>query len=779
MPRSPDRNGKHIFLKLPEELPAPERRVLEEIVGPEARIEVIVDSDLLLNGLYGHSRLVLCHDRLLVVQDGAAAASVPLAEIHSAYCKDYVGNGLLEVRTTDGRRMELIRYSKTKADAFQEIVDRVNRRLQLSEDELAAQEEEVAKLTGPKEERITYRCPNCGYPLRHSSDVCPRCTNKREVMLRLLRLVLRGHLGLMILGLVLSIVFAGLELAPSYLVKQLVDKSLNPVDKVAAPQERFLWLGVIVIVFLGVIVVRFFVSHFRIRVMGTLGERVVTWLRMRLYRALQRLSLSYYDQEHTGRIMARVLSDTRIVQRFIVQAVQQILLDALLVVGIGVLLFTNNWKLAILALFPIPVVVISARYFSRRFRRIFRAVRRKYATLSAAVSESISGMRVVKSFAQEDREIDQFDGKVGEVYDARIAAVQTRARFNPLVGMLISVGVLAVWYVGGRKHIADDVAGVIGAGGLSLGDLLLFITLMQRFYNPVRQLINMTEVLQESATAAERVFNIMDMPSEVADHEAAIELGEIRGRIEIQDVSFAYNEGERVLKNINLTIEPGEMIGLVGQTGSGKSTLVALICRFYDPSRGQILLDGVNLKDIQVKSLRSKIGMVLQDPFLFAGTIRENIAYGKPEASELEIIRAAKAANAHDFIMNLPDGYDSQVGERGVMLSGGEKQRISIARAVLNDPVVLILDEATSAVDTATEAVIQQAMDRLVHGRTTIAIAHRLSTLRNADRLVVLEAGEIVEEGTHEELIARDGIYANLCKIQARFARAVPMEEGR
>jgi len=290
-----------------------------------------------------------------------------------------------------------------------------------------------------------------------------------------------------------------------------------------------------------------------------------------------------------------VSGDTRIVQRFVVQAVEQILLDGLLIVGIGVLLFTNNWKLAMVALFPIPVVVISSRYFARKFRRIFRAVRRKYATLSAAVSESISGMRVVKSFAQEDREIDQFDGKVGEVYDARMAAVHTRARFNPLVGMLVSIGVVTVWYFGGRKHIADDVGGVMMAGGLSLGDLLLFITLVQRFYNPVRQLVNMTEVLQESAAAAERVFSIMDMPSEVADHETAVELGDIRGCIEVQNVSFAYNEGERVLKDINLTVEAGQMIGLVGQTGAGKSSLAALICRFYDPSRGHILFDGVDL----------------------------------------------------------------------------------------------------------------------------------------------------------------------------------------
>lgn len=746
------------------ELDSKEQERLLEILGDVSQISRVVYSDMLFSGRYGEGVLVQTdHELISIDESGEIQARVSIDQIESVFCKNLVGNGILEAMHPNRERTDLIRYSRTLTEPFEQFAQRINRELGIAVEQQEAQEEEAAKQAGVRKEHKTARCPKCGHPLQHASDPCPYCTNKKRIFGRLVSYLFR-HKRLILLGSLTSIAVVGINLSPPILVRMLIDKALTPTD---LPQsQRLMRVNILVGIFLALVVIRVGVQYIRIRTMGQLAAEIVMDLRRDLFRSLQRLSLSYYDTTHTGRIMSRVLSDTRHIQGFVVGGLQRVGIHTLMAIGIPIIMLQQHWRLALIALTPIPIAAYLGKVFSNRYKVAFRTLKRRVATLSAAVSDAVSGVRVVKSFSQEGRETSRFDEKAESIYDAQMSVAGTRSLFDPTVIFVMTFGTLVVWFLGGRWV-------VLGVGTLTAGMLVQFISYMNQLRNPVQQLIQLTEVFQQSATSAERVFNIMDMPSEVGDYPDAKPLKDAEGHIQFQNVSFKYNEGERVLKNISFDLKPGEMLGLVGETGSGKSTLASLVCRFYDPTHGRVLLDGNDLRNLTVRSLRDHIGMVLQSTFLFAGTIRENLVYGKPDASEREIVEAAKAANAHDFIMHLPDGYDSQVGERGSGLSGGEKQRIAIARAILKDPDILILDEATSAVDTATEQAIQSAMDRLIAGRTTIAIAHRLSTLRNADKLLVLENGEILEEGTHEELLDKDGRYAKLCKIQAEFAEHI------
>lgn len=761
MPAPHGRDGVLRPIYEPDDLPQTARNQLRQSINLDGEWDAIVCSDMLANGRFGESCLVIRGDELIVVEDSEVHERLELGRILRVESVHEVGNGRFVARTHSGKRLELMRYSQTLAEAFEEIAEFLNQRL---DDDARAGEEELEQENRVSDRSDVYRCHSCGYPLKHAGDACPKCADKGQMARRLVRYI-GDHKGLFIGGLVLSVLVTVANLGPGYLVRLMVDLSLNPpADASPTIPDRQRNLAIIIAVFFALMLMRLIAQRYQIRTIGKLGESIVKQLREQIYRALHRLSLNYYDKEHTGRIMARVTSDTRQVQAFIVQGATKVLTQGLLIVGITVILVVQDPLLAVIALLPVPVIVWIGRSFSKQFQSIYKRVRRRFATLSATVNDGVTGVRVVKAFGQEKREINTFESANEDCYDAHLTALESRSRFKPSVIFLMGIGTLVVWFVGGRQ---------VMAGELTLGVLLQFITYMNMFRAPVQQLMNLTEIFQKSATAAERIFNVMDRQPEIRDHDNARELEQVEGDYRIRQVDFSYEEGEPILHDIDLEISAGEMIGLVGPTGSGKSTLALLICRFYDPTRGSIELDGHDLRDIRIESLRQHIGMVLQDPFLFAGTLRDNIAYGSPDASSEDIIRAAIAANAHDFIINLPDAYDTKVGERGVGLSGGEKQRISIARAILKDPAVLVLDEATSAVDTATEAQIQEAMDRLVEGRTTLAIAHRLSTLRNADRLVVLEDGHIAELGTHDELMEKDGMYATLCRIQADFANEV------
>ena len=728
--------------------------------SPANRVLYETVSDMDLDGNYRETQLVLEDGQVYGRSDDRIYVRLPLDQIQSVHCTEFVGNGILQARLRDGRQVRLIRYSKTLSETFEEAAKRIN--LALGLDPVQTEEQRPDTKSGPpREVKLSYRCPNCGLPLKHPGDVCPKCVDVKSTLLRLAKF-LKPYRAQCALGLFLAIAFVGMQLSPPVFLRYLIDGPLDRSNSLIL-HERYVLLGLLVGCLAVVFIARAFTAWGRNYLMGWLGSRLIYDVRNRLYRALQRLSLSFYDHEHTGRIMSRVTSDTMALQQFVVGGMQNLIINVLTLVGIGAIMIATNWKLALLTLLPMPLVILGTTLFARRVRHIYRRLRRKVATLHKVLGDTISGVQVVKAFAQEQREIRNFASKNREHLDARMDVIRLWSRFGPMMGFFTSLGMIVIYFFGGHLIIAGQ--------GLTKGEFVMFGVYMAMFYGPVQMLAELTDVFQQAAVSAERIFGILDQPSEVADAANAKPLGEVKGHVVFDTVHFSYEPTEEVLRHINLDVRPGEMIGLVGPTGAGKSTIVNLLARFYDTTKGRILLDGRDLREVPMRELRQNIGMVLQDTFLFSGSIRENIVYGRPGATDEEVVHAAKAARAHDFIMELPDAYDTHVGERGATLSGGERQRISIARAILKDPPILILDEATSSVDTATEFAIQEAMDRLMKGRTTFAIAHRLSTLRNADRLVVIEDGRISEMGTHFELLSRGGTYATLCQIQADLVK--------
>lgn len=511
----------------------------------------------------------------------------------------------------------------------------------------------------------------------------------------------------------------------------------------------------------GVFVMRAGLQFLRGYMAHVAGWGVVADVRKHIYEHLQKLSLRFYEDKQTGQLMSRVINDTDLFEQLISHAVPEVFVNILTLIGVSIVLFTLNWRLTLLSVIPIPLVIISLRVYARYVRPAFRDRQKELGDLNALLNDNISGIREIKAFTREEEELLRVGKGIDRYRLSLLRALRLMAIFQPFVDFTSSLGMLIVIYFGGQLAFS---------GILSVADLVAFFLYLDLFYQPVRNLGNAWEQVQGALAGADRVGEILEEEPEIKDKQDAIELdGRVKGNIIFQDVSFQYNEGDTVLEHINLEIPANHVIALVGPTGVGKSTLVSLIPRFYDVCDGTICFDGKDIRQLTLDSLRKQISIVLQDVFLFHGSVRENILFGRPEASEQDIIAAAKVANAHSFIMALPDGYDTLIGERGVKLSGGQKQRLSIARAVLKDAPILILDEATSSVDTETELLIQQALERLMVGRTAIIIAHRLSTIRNADTIVVLEGKRIVEMGTHQQLIKQDGLYLRLNTVQKRL----------
>lgn len=552
----------------------------------------------------------------------------------------------------------------------------------------------------------------------------------------------------------LTFTFAALttamELLPPWLIKVIIDEVLPTKNLSLLP-----WVLVGLVLAYGM---KSLCNSLRIRCNNTLEQTVIHSLRRRVFDALQRLSLSYYENRSTGEIMSRVVNDTEHVQRIFVDGIEGLLTATLTLVGITTILFLLNWKMALLVLLPIPILVIGGVTFTRRVHRYYHEIRQRAAELNGYLQDSLSGIREIMGFNSQPQESDRFTQVSQDYSQSNLQAMRLWSVYSPGMVFVGSLGtVLILWY-GSFEVMADR---------LTIGELVMFLSYLVMFYTPVNQIHSVNHLLQHALAAGQRVFDILDAKSDVPDSGTVIP-SEPRwqGKVVFKDVDFAYRPGLPVLEDISVVVKPGEHVALVGPSGAGKSTLMKLLFRFYDVQRGRVEIDDYDIRSVPLAFLRNQIGFVLQEPFLFNGTVRQNLLYGDPKAMKMELMAATKAAQAHEFIQALPEGYDTEIGERGVKLSVGQKQRLAIARVFLKNPPIVVMDEATSNIDTETEVEIRLAMEELMQGRTTFIIAHRLSTLQTVDRILVIDHGRLVEDGTHASLVARGGLYAGLYEAQ-------------
>ena len=728
-------------------------------LGPDENVFACLEVDLDERLHFVPTLLLASNRRLLsLAKDGRAPLEWPYRADLALAHHDHAGVGHLELLDAQGL---LHRWRFTLGQNLQalRLVDQF-----MAQQGSALSGQPVAPL-------LQAVCPSCKAPLEPDQEECPVCTKvvhtppSTWTLLRLWRFA-RPYRGQLLLGFVLMLLGTAASQVPPYLTIPLVDEVLIPFQNgQQIPPATVLWYlsGL-----LGSGILAWVLSWAKTYILALASERIAADLRTTTYEHLLRLSLEYFGGKRTGDLLSRVGSESDRIAVYLSLHLTDFASDVVMIVMTAAILFSMNPYLALITLVPLPFIGWMIHFVRYRLRTGFEKIDRVWGEVTNVLADTIPGIRVVKAFAQEQREAKRFRdaNRHNLLVNDRINKIWSL--FSPSVSLLTEMGLLVVWGFGIWQ---------VSKGEITVGMLLAAIAYIGRFYGRLDSMSRIVSVTQKSASAAKRIFDILDHVSSVPEPQNPVHLDRVQGRIELREVGFRYGN-RAVNRGINLQIAPGEMIGLVGHSGSGKSTLVNLICRFYDVSEGAILVDGVDIRSYAIADFRRNIGLVLQEPFLFFGTIAENIAYGKPEATRSEIVAAARAAHAHEFILRLPQGYDSMVGERGQGLSGGERQRISIARALLIDPRILILDEATSSVDSETEKEIQKALENLVQGRTTIAIAHRLSTLHRADRLVVLDRGHVVEEGPHDVLMAQEGAYFNLYQAQARNAAPVLASEG-
>ena len=726
---------------------------IQAAIGSEERVLAFIELDLDAERKFAQTLLALTNDRLIqcdVAANGAASPPKywelsPDLELHAS-----VHSGLGKLELLQGEKVKFqwpfTSACESSADRFAAAYAAIVRNRTLS----ATTSSAVA------------RCASCGAVLQEDQPTCPFCTpaaapSPSASLMRLMPFAQR-RASTITLGILLTIASTAAAMVPTYLTIPLIDNVLEPWQKALQVNEevRYEMIYVYIAGLAGAAVLAWALGWARTYVLALASEQVSCDIRNETYSHLQKLSLEYYGGRRTGDLISRISSDTDRICNFLSAHMVDFISDVMMFIFTAIILIRIDPILALAALLPFPFNAWLIQKVRTNLRYGFARATNAWGDMVSVLTDAIPGVRVVKAFAQEQREIARFAHANKVVYDNNVRVNRLWSFFGPTVSFLNDIGVLVIWSFGAWR---------VATGDITVGVLIGFVSYISRFYVRLDSMSGFLANTQRAAASTHRIYEILDRRPVVMEPTHPVAVGKLNGEVTLTGVRFKYGSRE-VLRGIDLRIESGELVGVVGPSGSGKSTLVNLVCRFYDPTQGKITAGGIDIRSFAVEQYRRNIGIVLQEPYLFFGTIAENITYGRPHASRAEIIEAARAAHAHNFIVKLPDGYDSIVGERGQTLSGGERQRISIARALLTDPSILILDEATSAVDNETERVIQNALDNLIRGRTTIAIAHRLSTLRNANRIFVLDAGRVVEVGKHEELLDRGGVYSRLYHAQ-------------
>jgi ATP-binding cassette subfamily B protein len=726
---------------------------LKECAGSLGReLCFAVVGDLTLDGSYGEGALLLCRDRAIAYDAVQRPEPVTFRydDLHHIKARRMYGNMLFQAEA-EGKPVTLLRFTYAAAEVAEAAAQFVQT---VQEDGYSDGALESVRASF---ERLRAFCPKCGRKLRALDAPCLNCEGSGKAF-RKFWVYIKPQLHVLGGCLALSVATTAMALAPPYVTGKVM------VDKVI-PNRDTHGLLMAILFLLGVYVLQYLIGGVRAYFLRMAGDRMVVDLKKDVYAKAQYLPMRFFDKTSTGSVISRVNSDSSVLQQFILRISQEAVVQAFLLVGLIVIMFAMNWKLSLFSLAPVPLVVFGGRMFGKKIAPKYRRIWRRGSAINSLLADTIPGVRVIKAFTNEGSAIAKFGRYCEEWLREDRSAAKISAVFPNVMTFLVTCGSLVIWWAGGSQVIRD------AAGPLTIGTLVTFISYASQFYGPVNFLATLSDGYQNALASIEKILDILDAEPE-RNFGKGCAPKRLEGRIEFKNVNFSFDRSKKALSNINLAIEPGDTVGIVGTTGSGKSTLINLIMRYYDDYEGDILIDGQNLRDVDMEDYRGQIGYVQQEPLMFKDTIFNNITYGAGEVHVEQALSAAEVANAHGFIARMPDAYDTYLGERGTGLSGGEKQRISIARAVLKNPGILIFDEATAAVDSETEHLIQEAIERLIRGRTTLMIAHRLSTLRRANKIIVVDKGEIIEFGPPQELLAQKGKYYKLVQIQSMAEQA-------